>query len=95
MDPEIRNMLQQNLDLARENNEMLKKIRSIQKWQQVYRIAYWVVVLGISFGAYYYLQPYLEKVLSIYTGQASAMNGLSKSFSDVNYLNQLLEQFKK
>ncbi|MFA6251507.1 MAG: hypothetical protein WC603_02690 [Candidatus Paceibacterota bacterium] len=70
MDPEVKNLLEENLKLSKENNELLLKIRSIQRWQQITRIFYWVAIIGVSFGALYYLKPYLGNVMNLYSGRS-------------------------
>jgi hypothetical protein len=85
MDPEVKNLLEENLKLSKENNELLLKIRSIQRWAQITRLMYWFVIIGISFGAFYYLKPYLGNVLNIYTGgvsNAGNVGSLTKNLKD-------------
>jgi len=67
MDQEERSLLEENLRVSRENNQLLLKVRSFQRWSSVTRILYWVILIGISFGAFYFLQPYIEKIMRIYS----------------------------
>lgn len=66
MEQEERSLLEENLRISRENNRLLIKVRSSQRWASITRVLYWVVLIGISFGAFYFLQPYIEKVMKIY-----------------------------
>lgn len=68
MTPEERHLLEETLTLSKENNKMLRKMYSIARWARVARIIYWLVLVGASIGAFYYVQPYLEQLLSVYTG---------------------------
>ena len=96
MDGELKNLLEENLKLSKENNELLIKVRRVQKWSQYSRIFYWILILGITYGAFYFIQPYLENLLSLYTGgvqvnSTSIKEGLSntKAVSDlIKELNQ-------
>lgn len=67
MEQEERSLLEENLKVSRENKELLLKVRSVQRWAQITRILYWVVLIGISFGAFYFLQPYIESVMKVYS----------------------------
>ena len=69
MDEESTKDLNKVLDLVKENNKMLRKIRRGQKRSQIVRIAYWLIIIGISVGAYYYIQPYIN-MLQDFTGEA-------------------------
>jgi len=60
MDPEDKRIIRENLELAKENQEMLKKMRRGQFIRNIARIFYWVIIIGASFGAYYFIQPYID-----------------------------------
>ena len=97
MDQEIKKLLEENLELAKENNELLKKVRNTQKLAQIYRIVYWVVIIGASYGAYYFVQPYIGGILDVYSGggldslNSEGMNGVP----DLNSLQGLLQSLQK
>jgi len=61
MDPESKQLLQNTFNLATENNKMLRKIRRSQKIASFMRIVYWIIIIGITAGAFYFFQPYLEQ----------------------------------
>jgi len=77
---ELKNMVQETLTLARQNNILLKKMRSAQRWAQITRTVYWLVIIALSIGAYYYVQPYFQKVLSLYTQGVSQLDGVKNIF---------------
>ena len=68
MDENVKQLLTQNLMVAQENNLMLKKLVSAQKWAAVYRVVYWAVIIFSSIGAMVFLKPYLGNIISVYTG---------------------------
>ncbi len=76
MDPESKKMLEATFSLAEDNNKMLHKIRSAQNLASFMRILYWVVILGIAFGSFYYLQPYVDQVQSIFKETGTTLNQL-------------------
>jgi hypothetical protein len=85
MDPEVKKLLEENLKLSKENNIMLLKIRSVQRWAQITRIFYWFIIIGITIGAFYFIKPYLGNLLNIYTGGVSGISNvdISKSLKDI------------
>ena len=77
MDPEVKKLLEENLRISKENNQLLLKVRSVQKWAQITRIIYWFVIIGVSLGAFYFIQPYLGNILNLYSGGVSGINNVS------------------
>ncbi|HEY4518541.1 MAG TPA: hypothetical protein VJG48_02850 [Candidatus Paceibacterota bacterium] len=54
------------LELTRENNKILRSLRAHNRWATFSHIVYWLVIIGVSVGTFYYLQPYLETLLKTY-----------------------------
>lgn len=85
MEPEIRSLLEENLRLSKENNELLKKVREFQRWSRITKVLYWFIIIGIALGAFYFIQPYFDGILNIYSGGVSDVNimkNLSQSFAN-------------
>lgn len=78
MTPEERSLLERTYKLSEENNEILRSIRRSNRWSMALRIAYWAVILILSFGAYYLIQPYLTAITG---GSVGGIQGLE---NDVN-----------
>jgi len=68
MDPEARQLMRNNLKLTEENNEMLKKLYRAHKWGVAWRIFYWTLIIALTFGAYYFIQPFLDQIKNITGG---------------------------
>lgn len=47
-------------EMMRENNKLLRKLHHGMIIRRVMSISYWLVIIGISIGALYFLQPYIE-----------------------------------
>ena len=94
MEQDIKSLLEENLALTRENNAMLKRIRSAQRMAMIYRVIYWIVILGMTFGAYYFIQPYINSLLGYYGNIAGGVESINKSnsVSDIRYAKELLQQ---
>ncbi len=61
MDSEDKKLLEDIYELTKENNEMLHKVRGVQKRQTFFQIVHWLFIVGIAIGALYFLQPYIDQ----------------------------------
>jgi len=66
MDPELKKLTEVNMELLKENNRMLKKMRRTQKRSTFFKFLYWLVIIGIALGGFYFLQPYFQQVKVLY-----------------------------
>lgn len=66
MSPEEKSLLERTYKLAEENNEILRSIRSGRRWGIAFKVFYWAIIIGLSYGAYYFIQPYLKMVTGVY-----------------------------
>lgn len=83
MDPKDRELLEKTFNLAEENNVLLRKIRRSLRVSQAVRITYWVLIIGLSIGAFYFIQPYIDQLLETYSGLQSDyenVQGVFRSF---------------
>ncbi len=85
MDQEIKELLQANIELSRENNKILKKIRGTQKRAVITKILYWIIIIGIAVGAFYFIQPFIQKILDL----LPSLSGL-KNLPDFSKFNGML-----
>jgi hypothetical protein len=98
MDPEVKKMIEESLTLNRESNTILKGIRSAQRRAEIMKIIYWVIILGITFGAYYFVQPYIESLMGYYGsiagigGDGTTTDG--SSISNLSQIQDLLKQYQ-
>lgn len=54
--------------LTEENNKILHKMWRATRVAGLVRIFYWLLVIGVSIGAFYYLQPYIDQLMAVYGG---------------------------
>ncbi|MCX6716428.1 MAG: hypothetical protein NTV72_00695 [Candidatus Taylorbacteria bacterium] len=95
MTPEERSLLEETYSLAKENNNILKSMRSMNRISTVMRILYWVVILGASFGAYYLIQPYIQSLSGAYTNVLNTVDTTSAAAKDLQNMKGLLDTLKK
>ena len=88
MDPESKQLLQSTLALAEENNKLLHKIRGVQKRDAVWRTLKILVIIGIAFGSFYFLEPYLDKLVGLYDSVVGMQQKVNNS-----PLQDLLKKF--
>ena len=67
------------LELTKENNEILRKMRRSLFWGRVFKAVYLIIILGVTFGAYYFIQPYLEGVLGTYQSLLGGAEGVPEA----------------
>ncbi|HAS80651.1 MAG: hypothetical protein UR25_C0002G0017 [Candidatus Nomurabacteria bacterium GW2011_GWE1_32_28] len=83
MDPESKQLLKNTLELAEENNKLLHKIRGVQNREFVWKILKMVLIVGITLGSFYFLEPYLNKMMDLY----SSVSGIQQNIKDVSDTN--------
>jgi hypothetical protein len=61
MDDELLTLVRRNLELSKENNQILRRMRRSAAWGTFFRIVWLAVVIGVPIFVYYYfLVPYYE-----------------------------------
>lgn len=65
MDPEIKSLLAKNLELTRENHEMLKKVKRIIVRENVYRNIYRFIVVCVLVFSLFFAQKIFQGILNI------------------------------
>jgi hypothetical protein len=92
MNDDDREILDETLETAQENNKILKKLQRAMRVGRFIKFLYWGFIIAITLGAYYYIQPVVDK----FTG---GFGGIESGLSNLQQLNEvipnLLEQFKK
>lgn len=77
MEPPERILLEQTVELVKDNNRLLHKIVNAQRWAKFWSALKWLIIVGTTVGAYYFLQPYLDKMLALYQGVFSSLPDLN------------------
>jgi hypothetical protein len=84
MNPEDRKLLLKSIEMAEDNNRLLKKIWRVHRWGRAFKLIYWVIIIGIAVGAFYFLDPYIKAIKSQYDtirGDIGDLRDIKKSFS--------------
>ncbi len=73
MTPEEHRILMETRQLAEENNTILRKIQRSQRASLAVKAIYWLIIIGLSVGAFWFIQPYIDSL----KGAASDLTGLN------------------
>ena len=84
MDLDEKAMLKKALELSQENNKILHSMKRQMLWGRIFRIVYWVVIIGAAIGIYYYIDPYINSAIDAY----GSVKGDIRSFGDLFKLNK-------
>lgn len=68
MTPEEKQKLNEIAEQVAENNKMLHKLYRKARWGTIIRIFYWTIIIILTFGSYYFIQPYIDQLLKVYSG---------------------------
>ena len=75
------------LELTRDNNKLLRKMRRHAIFGNVTRLIYWAVIFGVPVIIYYYfIQPQLGNIVGTYDsvkGGAEGLGGLLDQFGGI------------
>jgi hypothetical protein len=66
MNPQDKELLEKTYELANDNNKILHGIRRSNRWNAFFRVVYWIIIIGVSVGAFYYVQPYLNAAIKAF-----------------------------
>ena len=78
MNSEERELLERTLKISEENNRILKGMRRASRLGTAFRIFYWLVIIGLGFGTYYFIEPYVKQFNSVYSQFNSTIKNFTK-----------------
>jgi hypothetical protein len=94
MDPIIDARLKGIEESLEKNHEILVRIRRVQKNGQLFKLFYWILIILAAFGSFYFIQPYLSKLVETYTGIQSTQEQIQNSIPNLKNVNGILNQLK-
>ncbi|GMQ95108.1 MAG: hypothetical protein BMS9Abin13_218 [Patescibacteria group bacterium] len=92
MDPEAKKLIEKNLELSKENNKMLRKMRRAMRWGKVFKLFYWTIIIGSTVGAYYYIQPFVDDLKATYGSFTSGVEKVQSIGDSLPDLDSLLRK---
>jgi hypothetical protein len=76
MNPDDKRLLLKTVELSQENNRLLKKLDRMYRLTRAIRVTYWVLIIAITLGAYYFIQPYVDGARAAYTSVISDVDNI-------------------
>ena len=80
-------------EVTKDNNRLLRGIHARARITMIFNIIKWAIIIGVSVGAFYYIQPFLETLMKTYSS-ISSLSGVGGSMSEQKGLLELLGNFK-
>jgi len=81
MENEIKKLLIENLEIAKENKEYLRKIDRRQRVSTYWKVFLFILTIGSALGLYYFLDPYIQTLSDSYgqiKNQIQSFNNFGK-----------------
>lgn len=63
---DLKKLLEENLKVSKESLSILKKIQRARTVGVVFKVIKWVIIIGLSVGFYYYIEPYIKDYTGIF-----------------------------
>ncbi len=83
MSPEERELLNESVRLAEDNNKILHSMRRSIRIGHIVSVLYWVLIIGSAVGAYYFIQPYINQIMDIYSGAKNNLNDIGDIIKNI------------
>ena len=74
MDDELRTLIEETHEIAKDNQKRIKKIQGNQRRGILGKILYRLIIIGIAIGAFYFVKPYYEKMIDSYNQAIERLN---------------------
>ena len=86
MTPEEKSLLISTNKMAIENNKILRSLRRSNRVSAVFRIFYWILILAVSVGSFYFIEPYMKmlpNVIGAVQGDVSSANAAMQQLKSI------------
>lgn len=92
MEPNEKKLLEETMELSKENNKILKKLHGAMRLSRAFKVLYWTIIIGSMLGVYYYFQPFIDSL----KGSADGIMSLfGKGQDAVNLIPDISSVLKK
>ena len=93
MSPEERSLLERTYKMVEENNTILLSIRRNARIGTAMKFIYWAVIIGLSFGAYYFIQPMIQAITggALGNGDINTTGNIGNIQDTVSQIQDLLK----
>lgn len=88
MSPEERVLIERVLEVTEQNNKMLKLLYRASVMGRIIKTIYWFVIIALTVGSYYVLQPYLDLLKTSYSNLTEQAGNISETLQSVGKLQK-------
>lgn len=88
----LKNEISELKQLVQENHQLLVGIYQRARITMFFNVVKWVIIVGISVGAFYYIQPFFETIMATYSN-ITGLGGMG-GVSDQQNILEILNNFK-
>lgn len=92
---ELKVLLRENIAISKETLNILQKINRARITAGILRALKWFVVIGVSLGSYYYVEPYVSKYFEIIRDLSSGVENIGKVSNNINSALPAADLLKK
>ena len=96
MDVETKAMIEALSKQQAENHQLLKKIYRLNQVNLYSKFAYWIFLILLALGSFYFIKPFMGTLLNTYTGGDGSETGVSpdfmKTLSGAKHIEDFLNQ---
>lgn len=92
-----KDLLKKNLEVSEESLKILQKMHRAQIIGRTFKILKWLVIIAITLGVYYYIEPYLKVLINNLNQIISMLSEIKKtsdSLSPNNVSPGLIEKLQ-
>lgn len=83
-DEELKVLLRENIEVSKESLKILKKINRGRIFGSIFSALKWTIIIGISFGTFYYIEPFVSKYLDLMKDLTSGVENAGKISNNIN-----------
>lgn len=84
MDEYTKELMKKNLEVSRESLKILKKINRARVAGGVFKVFKWIIIIALSLSSYYYVEPYLNKMVDTLGSLNSSMEQIKQTTDALN-----------
>ncbi len=72
------------LELAEDTNKVMHKMRRVQRWASVWSSLYWIIIIALAIGSFYYIQPFIDSFVHAYQSVVGTNSSATSTTFNIN-----------
>ena len=91
-DRELKELLKKNIEISEKSLKILQKMHRAKVIGRFFWILKWMVIIGITLGLYYYMEPYLRELMDKIDSLMHTLNSIGDTGDNID--PEILEKLK-